>query len=63
MTAKLQPHEVEQLLTTYRAHPKPLGEECGCGEPGCNKRAEARRELWANNINPEHPNVTMGGPR
>jgi hypothetical protein len=59
----LQPHEVEVLLATYRAHPKPLGEECGCGQPGCNQRAEVRRQLWQAGINPEYPNVTLGGQR
>lgn len=51
----LDPHEVEQLLATYRAHRRPLAEECSCGEEHCRLGSLARNRLWRAGINPEHP--------
>lgn len=53
--ASLEPHEVQSLLAIYRAHRRPLGEECICGADGCRLGADARRQLWMAGINPERP--------
>ena len=49
----LQPHEVDQLLSIYRQHPRDVEGHCGCGVTGCTEGAEARRQLWMGGINPE----------
>ena len=49
----LAPHEVRNLLEAYRAHVRPLDEECGCGADNCRVGASARNRLWAAGINPE----------
>ena len=49
----LDPHEVEQLLATYRTHVRPLGEECSCGKKDCTLGPQARNRLWRAGINPE----------
>lgn len=49
---ELAPHEVQRLLNVFDAHRRDLDGTCRCRVDGCNRGADARRQLWMGGINP-----------
>jgi hypothetical protein len=46
---------VQRLLNVFNAHRRDIDGTCSCGVDGCNRGADARRQLWMGGINPVTP--------